>query len=237
VLKEGAKRLLSALVRKKTPIVFGDPNRIAPLSRTFGFDRGSPIGRHYVDSFIAHNHLLIAGDCLEVGETRYLTQHAASVTSKTILAPTEAAVASRSGADGVLIGDLADPATLPHDRFDCFVCTQTLSFIYDFAAAIEGSHRLLRKGGVFLGTVPGLQQISRYDFDRWGDYWRFTTQSMQKALTPVFGSDVKVQCYGNALAAQLILQGIVLEDLPDPAVVDPVDEDYQVIIGFVARKS
>ena len=72
--------------------------------------------------------------------------------------------------------------------------------------------------------------------DRWGDYWRFTTKSIELSLRDVFGEDVTVECFGNVLAAQLCLQGIAMEDLPDPSVVDEVDPDYQVIIGFVAKK-
>jgi hypothetical protein len=39
------------------------------------------------------------------------------------------------------------------------------------------------------------------------------------------------------LAATAFLQGIVVEDLPDPALLDDRDEDYQLVIAIVARKA
>jgi len=73
--------------------------------------------------------------------------------------------------------------------------------------------------------------------DRWGDYWRFTTASIDRLFRPVFTECVEVECYGNVLAATAFLQGIVVEDLPDPALLDDRDDDYQLVIAIVARKS
>ena len=42
-----------------------------------------------------------------------------------------------------IIGDLTDIKTLPENRIDCFICTQTLNFIYNFKDAIIGAKHLL----------------------------------------------------------------------------------------------
>jgi hypothetical protein len=102
--------------------------------------------------------------------------------------------------------------------------------------AVRGAHHLLKPGGVLLATVAGISQISRYDMERWGDYWRFTTASVRKLLEPVF-ERVEIGSMGNVLAATAFLQGIAVEDLPDPSLLDEKDDDYQVIITVVARKS
>ncbi|GEM_PF-2898356 len=64
--------------------------------------------------------------------------------------------------------------TLPSNTIDCFIVTQTLNFIYDVKSAVRGIFHMLKDGGIILATVAGISQISRYDMDRWGDYWRFT---------------------------------------------------------------
>jgi hypothetical protein len=136
-----------------------------------------------------------------------------------------------------IIGDLTDSTTLPESFVDCFICTQTFNFIFEIEKAIIGSHHLLKPGGVLLATVAGISQISRYDMDRWGDYWRFTTASIEKLFSPVFKGGVMVKSCGNVLAATAFLQGIAVEDLPDETLLDENDPDYQLVICIVARKA
>ncbi len=82
--------------------------------------------------------------------------------------------------NATIIGDLTKTETLPKNRVDCFICTQTFNFIYGFKDAMLGARYLLKDNGVLLATVAGLSQISRYDMGRWGDYFRFTDLSLAK---------------------------------------------------------
>jgi SAM-dependent methyltransferase len=230
------KLALKALIRKRAPVIFGDLARVEPVSRVFGLERGTPIDRYYIRAFIAANAGVIVGRAIEIGELRYLKEFGARANEKYILAPSKDIVKSDPEVRRTIIGDLTAPMSLPEGVADCFVCTQTINFVYDIRGAIRGAHRLLAPGGVFLGTVSGISQISRYDMDRWGDYWRFTTLSLERVLSEVFGSNVEVKSYGNALAAQALLQGIAVEDLPDRGPLNVHDDDYQLIIGFRATK-
>jgi hypothetical protein len=90
---------------------------------------------------------------------------------------------------------------------------------------------------VLLATMSGLSQISSHDMDRWGDYWRFTTASATRLFQPVFAGGVEVGSFGNVLAAIALLQGIAIEELPDPTLLDEHDADYQLIVTVVARKA
>jgi hypothetical protein len=231
------KALIQAIVRRKKPVIFGDLLRIAPVSSIFGGDRGTAVDRYYIRSYLAGKRLLISGKALEVAEVQYLTQFSVHKIQKYILAPHQGVVKPNNGSDGVLIADLTRNETLPEGEFDCFVCTQTLNFIYDIKSAVFGAYRLLKPGGILLGTVSGIAQISRYDMDRWGDYWRFTPLSIKRLLGEAFGSNVEVESFGNALAAQIYLQGIAVEDLPDRSLLEVRDDDYPVLIGFCARKA
>ncbi|PAF45256.1 hypothetical protein BJI48_01125 [Helicobacter sp. 11S02596-1] len=95
---------------------------------------------------------------------------------------------------------------------------------------------MLKTNGVALITVAGLIQISRYDYERWGDYHRFTDMGIQKDFNRVFGeANVMVQAYGNVLTAIAELQGISAEELK-PEELSYQDNDYQVVIAIKAIK-
>jgi SAM-dependent methyltransferase len=127
--------------------------------------------------------------------------------------------------------------TLPENAFDCFICTSTFNFIFDVQKAVEGAHHLLKPGGVLLATVAGISQISRYDMDRWGDYWRFTSASVKRLFEPVFKGGLAIESFGNVLAATAFLQGVAVEDLPEKTLLDQQDPDYQMLITILAKKS
>lgn len=223
------RRIISSLFRK--PVNFNDQLRTEPISRKFGFDRGCPIDRYYIDSFLKQNQNVITGSVLEIAECTYSKQFGHDISSYEILHYDD------SNKNATIVGDLTKPETLPEERIDCFICTQTLNFIFDVPKAIEGSYKVLRKGGVLLCTVSGISQISRYDMDRWGDYWRFTDLSILKLMESVFGEgNVEVVTFGNALAATAFLQGLAVDDLPDTSLLDKNDKDYQITIGIKAIK-
>ena len=136
-----------------------------------------------------------------------------------------------------VVGDLTKPDGLPAGTMDAFICTQTLNFIYDVHSAVRGLHHTLRPGGTALVTVAGLVQVSRYDADRWGDYWRFTPDSARRAFADVFGADnVQVQVFGNSYAAACLMKGFASEEC-DATQLDVVDPDYPVVIGINAHKA
>ncbi len=226
------KRLFFALCRKQAPIQFVNHFRTMPISQTFGYDRGTPIDRFYISNFLDKQRTFIAGRVLEVSSDHYSRLYGDSRVEAF-----EVLHATSDNKNATIIGNLTDIANLPESSFDCFICTQTFNFIYDVQKAIEGSYKILKDGGVLLATVSGISQISRYDMDRWGDYWRFTTLSIQRLFQPVFGEGVVVESYGNALAATALIQGIAVEDLPKPALLNVSDPNYQVLITIVAQKA
>lgn len=224
-------KFLKHLTRKKISVTFNDLDRIKPVSPIFGLDRGTPIARYYIEKFLHKNSHLIKGRILEVGDSHYSKRFGGEKAESFDVLH---AVPGNKAA--TIIGDLTDPTTLPGDSMDCFICTQTFNFIFDVQKAVEGTHYVLKPGGVLLFTVCGISQISRYDMDRWGDYWRFTTASLQKLFEPVFKERLAIGSYGNVLAATAFLQGIAVEDLPNRALLDEHDQNYQVLITVIARK-
>ena len=212
----------------RQPIIFG---RISttPISNDFGLSRGTPIDRYYIESFLKENEIDIKGAVLEIAESTYTKQFDHGVTSFEILHVDE------SNRKATIIGDLTQPETLPDKTVDCFICTQTLNFTFDVRRAIEGCFKLLKDSGVFLGTVSGISQISRYDMNRWGDYWRFTDLSLKKLFAEYFREEnITIQMYGNVFAANAFLQGLALEDIEDKSLLNVRDIDYQVTLGIRA---
>jgi hypothetical protein len=220
---------MQTLTRRKRPVSFDDLSRDQPVSRMFGMDRGQAIDRYYIESFIDAQSSLIRGRVLEVASNEYSRRYHRGARSFDVLH------VDPRHPEATLIGDLTRMETLPEARFDAFVCTQTFNFVLEIAAAIAGAHRLLAPSGTLIATLAGLTQISRYDMDRWGDYWRFTSASAMKLFGAHF-AQVKVQTFGNVLAAKAIVDGLAVEDLPSPELLDSVDPDYQVVIGVVATK-
>lgn len=201
-----------------------------PLSTVFGLDRGTPVDRYYIEKFLRENSTHIKGRVLEIENNTYSKKFGSAVTHFDVLHYTD------NNAAATIIGDLGKKETLPEGTVDCFICTQTFNFIYDFREAIKGAHHLLRKNGVLLVTLAGVCQISQYDMKRWGDFWRFTTRSAEEAFGEVFGKEnIQVGSFGNVLASVGLLHGISAEELT-PEELDFSDDTYQIIITIVAKK-
>ncbi|UXE66807.1 MAG: methyltransferase domain-containing protein [Chryseotalea sp. WA131a] len=214
---------------KLSRLQWHDLRDVKPVSRSFGIERGKPIDRFYIEKFLGANKHLIKGKVLEVGETRYIKQFGTGVESADVLH-----VEKRMNA--TLVADLTKLDTLPQNKFDCFIATQVLNFIFDFQKAIEGSYYLLRPGGVMLATVACISRISPYDVVRWGHFWGFYPQGIERAFKNVFGeANVTVQVYGNSLSAICFIKGIAVEELKVEEL-DYLDADYPVSISIIARK-
>jgi hypothetical protein len=201
-----------------------------PVSDFFGDDRGKPIDRYYIENFLESKKHLITGNVLEVAESTYSKRFGQQPQSIDVLH-------YEAGSAGVtIVGDLSKPETLPENKFDCFICTQTFHVIYKYMHAIEGAYKMLKPGGTLLATLSGIAQISRYDMDRWGDYWRFTTLSAKLSFEEIFGvSNVDADYYGNCYAAINFLRGISVEEVT-VSKLDSKDPNYPVIVTIVATK-
>jgi SAM-dependent methyltransferase len=210
---------------------FGSLRRVKPVSKYWGFDRGKPVDRYYLERFLSRHASDIQGHVLEIGDDVYTLQFGRErVTKSDILHVAE------GYPKATIVADLTRADHVPSDTFDCIICTQTLQLIYETPKAIRSLHRMLKPGGVLLLTIPGISQISRYDMDRWGDYWRFTLASAQRLFTEVFPEDsVRIETYGNVLAATAFLHGLSVEELTEDEL-DDSDPDYEVTIAIRAMK-
>ena len=222
--------------QQETPAVglvnMGDLRRLEPLTRSFGYDRGQPVDRYYIEKFLNQHTDDIRGNVVEIGDDRYTRKFGgAKVTRSDVLDQ------DHPDANPTIIANLTSADHIPSDSFDCIIITQTLQFIYDVHAAVRTLHRILKPGGIVLGSLPTLSPICRYDMDRWGDYWRFTSASVQRLFGDVFGADnVHVQANGNVLVATAFYYGMATEELTTEEL-DFNDRDYEVLITVRAVKA
>lgn len=202
-----------------------------PVSRKFGFDRGTPIDRYYIEKFLSENKKYIRGDVLEVADSYYTDKFGGRKVNKSIVFSYEPA----KGVD--VVGDLTTGKGVLSSMADCVILTQTLPFVFDVQSAVGNSLKLLRSGGVLLLTVPGITQISRYDMDRWGHYWTFTDLSTRRLFEKfVPKRNISVTTYGNVKSACSFLYGLSSEEMQKRDL-DYKDNDYQVVIAAVIKKS
>ena len=170
--QSAARRRLRRLAR---PGLLGTLRWTAPVSRRFGYDRGTPVDRYYIDRFLDANRASIRGRVLEVKDSGYTDRFGTAVVDREVLD------ADPSNALATIVDDLATCETIPDDSFDCFILTQTLNLISDVRAAAANSHRILKPGGTLLATVPTLGMT----FEKGPhlvEYWRFTPASCEAAL-------------------------------------------------------
>jgi glycosyltransferase involved in cell wall biosynthesis len=209
---------------------FGDLRRLAPISRTFGFDRGTPVDRYYIERFLAENAGDIRGRVLEIGDNVYTQRFGAVWVEQSDILH----VATNPRA--TLIGDLARLDVLPAAAFDCIVLTQTLHFVFDMRAAVATLHQALKPGGVLLTTTPGISPVDRGE---WGKtwYWSLTAPAVRSLLAERFRlNDIAVEAHGNVFAATAFLYGLALEELKQ-ADLDVNDESFPVIVAARAVKA
>ncbi|HEY3853755.1 MAG TPA: methyltransferase domain-containing protein [Verrucomicrobiae bacterium] len=207
-------------------------SELKPVSRTFGFDRGRPIDRHYIENFLQERAADIRGTVLEIADREYTDRFGGSSVTRS-----EVLHAEPGNPSATIVGDLVTGKGIEECFFDCMILTQTFSFLYEPKTAISNCFRGLKPGGVLLATVPGISQISRYDMDRWGDYWRFTDASALKLFDEVFGiGNVQIETHGNVLVACAFLHGLAVHEMK-PAELEFHDPDYQLVVCVRAVKA
>lgn len=201
---------------------------IRPISRQFGFDRGQPIDRYFIDQFLDENRERISGNVLEIGENRYTKVFGTDVVKLDLLD-----IGQYPGV--TIVANLESGEGIPDGQYDCFVLTQVIHLLYDVKQSLKHAVQVLKPGGSLLVTVPGVSQSCRTN--EYGDYWRFTSMSLERLLTEIDGVDtVTVNSYGNLATAQAFLDGRAVHELPKKLLAY-TDPQYEVLLAAIVTKS
>lgn len=210
-------------------ISFGDFRRTQPIGERFGYDRGTPVDRIYIERFLARHAQAIRGRTLEVVDDSYTRRFGQASARR------EVVDLRADNAKATILGDLSKLDAQWNGQFDAIIVTQTLQLIFDVKAAIETMHRVLKPGGTVLVTVPGITSLDRQEADSW--FWSFTEASMTRLFAEVFGREnVEVEVFGNVGSAACFLHGVAAEELGE-AMLAPYDDRYPVIVAVRAVKA
>lgn len=194
-----------ALRNGRRPIRLGSFGSTEPVGSHWGYDRGEPVDRWYINRFLESNSRDITGRVLEVKDSAYTDRFGHDVSASSVLD------IDAGNERATHVADLATGGGLDDSAFDCFVLTQTLQFIYDVPGALAQAHRILRPGGVLLLAVPVTSRVCEQPLT---DYWRFTGLAVERLLADAFpGGAVTVHSHGNVLAQVAFLEGLAAEDL------------------------
>jgi glycosyltransferase involved in cell wall biosynthesis len=211
-------------------VQMGDFNRLTPLSTKFGYDRGGPLDRYYIENFLKRESGYIKGRTLEIGDNEYsLLFGGSKIESSDILHIDE------TNPKATFVGDLSNAPQIPSNTFDCIILTQTLHLIYDFKGALATCHRILKPGGALLLTTPGITPI---DHETWNNtwYWSFTDKALMKLISETFPEcAAKVDTYGNVFIASAFLYGLGVTDVTADKL-DFNDPHFQVTVTAKAIK-
>jgi glycosyltransferase involved in cell wall biosynthesis/SAM-dependent methyltransferase len=229
VLPRGVYARLPAILhpRSYSPPVgrvqFGHLRRTEPIDRQFGYGRGLPIDRYYIERFLAQHADDVQGRVLEVADDTYTRRFGGDrVTRRDVLDV-------RPNPSATIAADLTCSGSFPPGAFDCVILTQTLHLIYDVRSALRTVFTTLRPGGVALITAPGISHMAD---PRWRDswFWGFTSQSLGRLVREVFpAADVELESHGNVLAAIAFLEGLAVSELT-PEELDGRDPDYELVV-------
>lgn len=197
---------------------------LEPISCRFGSEFGTPIDRVYIEKFIREQSQYIRGTVMEIAEDKYARAYQSQISEMQILHV-------NGWGENVIKGNFATGEGIVPNSVDCLICTQTLPFIFDLNNTIRNIYALLKEGGTALITVPGITQISLYDYRNWGQYWSFTELSLRKLLQQFFADEnIEIKVYGNVKTAVGFLYGVCAETLLESDFAyDNIQ--YQVIIG------
>jgi len=203
----------------------GRVSSATPLCRDFGYSRGTPIDRHYIEGFLERHSVDIRGRVLEVGDDSYSRRFGGDRVMQQDVLHIHA-----GHPQATIVGDRAEPGVMPIQAFDCIILTQNLRLIFDMAAAVAQLHRTLRPGGVALIAVPGISPIDRSEWKAsW--YWSLTDIALARLLSGPFApAAVTVSAHGNLFAATAFLHGAAVEEV-DAAKLEPFDSAYPVTVA------
>ncbi len=206
---------------------WGNLRRLQPFSSNFGFERGAPIDRFYLDRFLERHREAITGDVLEIQVPAYTRRYGHDVRlSHTVdilpqFAPT-------------YVCDLAHAeAVIPADRYDCFLLPNTLNVLKEIESCLRQALRVVRPGGVVLASAGVLEPLCP-DVP---DYWHLSAEGWVELTSRVWpGCDVEVTGWGNCVAATAAMLGLAGEELTDDELLFR-DRRFPVLVTIACRKA
>lgn len=205
---------------------WGNLRRTTPFSSNYGFERGTPVDRFYLDRFLDQNRVLITGKVLEIQMSSYTRRFGHDVVEAH-------SVDINPEVHPTFVCDLADCGeVIPNDYYDCFLLPNTFSFLRRPHESLREVLRVVRPGGAILGSACVLLPL----IPDGPQYWHVTERGWLELSRNVWPDcDVRIESHGNCLVAVAAMLGLALEELR-PAELEIHDPRYPVLITLLCRK-
>ena len=231
LLQHRKKELLrSRPVDQRETVDLADLRRVTPIASDWGYERGTPVDRYYIEQFLERHRDDFRGIVLEVQEADYTERYGANrVTRSDVLD------LNTSNPRATVISDLRAAYNVPADTYDCVVLTQTLHVIHNIAAAVSECQRILKPGGVLLATLPCTSRVCR-EYGYAGDHWRVTQDAARELFAQAFPHEaIEVRGCGNVLVNTAFLYGLGSHELSE-AEFEACDPYHPLLVTVRARK-
>ena len=186
---------------------WGSLRRVTPFSTMYGWDRGLPVDRFYIERFLESNRRCVHGDVMEVRDDAYARRFGGAAVTRTHIVDVDA-----GNAAATLVADLCEPGSLPDAAYDCVLLTQTFHLLPDEGVALQNMWRALRPGGTLLLTAPCLGRVDHEIPDT--DLWRYTPAGLERRVGEhCTGGELVVEGHGNVLAGIAFFMGLAVQEL------------------------
>ena len=189
-------------------IDFSDLRRVSPVAQDWGYERGVPVDRFYIEGFLEQHASDVRGAVIEVQEADYTKRFGGeSVTRSDVLD------LDVENTRATVVSDLRAAANIADGVYDCVILTQTAHVIDDIRAVVSEVARILKPGGVVLATLPCASRVClEYGHD--GDFWWVTEDGAREVFSRSFPADgLDVKAKGNVLANAAFLYGLACHEL------------------------
>jgi len=229
-MKHRIKNLLKRILQKvtKSRWFYFLTKKTYPLSHIYGFDRGVPIDRYYIENFLEKNKKFIKGNCLEILDNSY-TAKFGNPTKSDILD------INRDNKKATIHDDLRNLENIKENSYDCIILTQVLQFIDEYEKAIQECKRILKPCGTLLVTLPS---ISRIDVASGvgNDFWRWTPAGARYVFGKYFEKEkLEIRGFGDVLIGTGFWVGMAKHEL-NKKELDHWDPNFPVLVTIKAQK-
>lgn len=181
-----------------------------PLSDDYGFSRGTPLDRAYIERFLSEHRDRILGSVLELQDSTYTARFGGDRVSTSAILDIDP-----SNGLATLIADLTQPGALPASAYDCIILTQTMHLLSEPVVCIENCRSALRPNGSLLLTAPVVSRVSpRYPDS---DFWRFTPAGIRYLFEKNWSGPFTVSSFGNLRTCVGFLLAHTVEEMPEDA--------------------
>ena len=229
-MKHRIKNLLKRILQKvtKSRWFYFLTKKTYPLSHIYGFDRGVPIDRYYIENFLEKNKKFIKGNCLEILDNSYTTKFG-NPTKSDILD------INRDNKKATIHDDLRNLENIKENSYDCIILTQVLQFIDEYEKAIQECKRILKPDGTLLITLPSLSRIDVAS-GVGNDFWRWTPAGARYVFGKYFEKEkLEVRGFGNVLVGTSFWVGMAKHELNEKEL-DHWDPNFPVLVTIKAQK-